>query len=286
MQTKQQKNKIKESCKKAFGLSRIAFFVAVSFLFVSEFSPVLPFLKGELHAQAKKRSGKQFKNSEVRIIRPRYFNKRMSFELGLNGKVTMNQSFIYTFQAGASLGFHLTESIGIELSGSYGFSADKTDKTFLQASPYEITTKIIRTKWDGFANLMWTPIYGKFQLPSGKLIYMDTFILAGAGAVGVEHRFDHCNEPTLPEGDLVKEAIINDQAIGDTYTPAFGGGIGQRIFISQNTAIRWDARFYMFNYTNNHTECSRFSLEASGNADLDTTSHSVVNIQLGVSYFL
>ena len=109
----------------------------------------------------------------------------------------------------------------------------------------------------------------------------------GAGAVGVEHQFDHCNEQLLGDGDqLVRDAIANTQPINDTYTPAFGGGIGQRFFISQKTAIRWDARFYTFSYANNDTECSRFSNLESGDADLDPINHSVVNIQLGVSYFL
>ena len=46
-----------------------------------------------VHAKQKER----FKDTEIRVIRPSYFNKAKRFELGAGMNMVMNESFIYTF---------------------------------------------------------------------------------------------------------------------------------------------------------------------------------------------
>jgi hypothetical protein len=115
---------------------------------------------------------------EIRVIRPRYFAKRNRMELGAEFSAVMNQTFIYTYMVTGLATYHFSEYIGLELSGTYGFSIDKDDKKTLD-DQYQIKTQIIRTQYALGGTLLWTPIYGKFQMPSGRVVYFDTYLSAG-----------------------------------------------------------------------------------------------------------
>jgi len=96
--------------------------LCISGVFITSF---FAFPIPDLEAQDK------FEDIEVRVIRPRYFNKRFRLELGGSFTAVMNQNFIYTYLGTGMLSFHFAEWIGLELSGSYGFSIDKSDKNLL-----------------------------------------------------------------------------------------------------------------------------------------------------------
>src|SRR6185503_674806 len=108
----------------------------------------------------------RFDGYEIRVIRPRFMSKRGRLELGGEGTLIMNQSFIYTFMATGLLDYHFSEMFAAEFTGSYGASVDKEDKRILQDT-FSINTQILRTEYMGTGGLVWTPIYGKTQLSSG-----------------------------------------------------------------------------------------------------------------------
>lgn len=226
-------------------------------------------------------NAQDFKEFEIRVIRPKFFMKRQRLELGAQFNAIMNQTFIYTYSLGGSLGFHFTDSIGFEVNGTYGLSVDKEDKSALKDN-FDINTLIVRKKYDLTGSLMWTPIYGKYQLTSGRLIYFDTFISLGAGLVGAEWLYDHCPDP---------EEFAQSDPNRDPAPPAntqaylgFAAGIGQRYFLDKNLSLRWDLKGRMFNYDAADGDCARDSLKEQGIAI--EKNHINVNLGVGVSYFL
>ena len=130
------------------------------------------------------KQAERFKDVEIRVIRPRYFTKAKRFELGAGMNMIMNESFIYTFLATGLATYHFTETWSIEAMGAFGLSFDKNDKRIL-FDKFDIRTEIIRTLYQMEAMIQYTPIYGKWQFGSGRLIYFDTFIEAGGGMTGV-----------------------------------------------------------------------------------------------------
>ena len=48
-------------------------------------------------AYAQSDEDQRFENVEIRVVRPRFFNKRKRFELGTQFSAIMNETFIYTF---------------------------------------------------------------------------------------------------------------------------------------------------------------------------------------------
>ena len=176
----------------------------------------------------------RFSGYEIRVIRPRFMTKTNRVELGGQLVSIMNNSFIYTFLASGLLDYHFSEAWAIEINGAYGGSLDKQDKQLLQ-SDFGINTNILRTKYIAAGGLLWTPIYGKTQLPSGEVIYFDTFLTAEAGLTGIEYLYEQCT---------AKDTVKPPAAVKGY--PGMIIGFGQKYFVNEDTAVRWDVRDNLF----------------------------------------
>ena len=238
---------------------------------------VLSIISNDLvHAKQKER----FKDTEIRVIRPRYFTKAKRFELGAGMNMVMNEAFIYTFLATGLATYHFTETWSIEAMGSFGFSFDKNDKRIL-FDEFDIRTEIIRTSYQAEAMIQYTPLYGKWQFGSGRLIYFDSFIEVGGGMTGVSWQYsDFCESPD-PELSPDAEPPPPDK-IG-SY-PTVVGGLGQRYFVSKDLSYRWDFKYHTFFYNDIDSECAPETILEEGGVGIDT-SHSTITIQLGLSKY-
>ena len=121
---------------------------------------------------------------QINVIRPKFFVKKSRVELGTDFAAVINQTFTYTYLVSGTLVYHLTDSWGLALTGAYGYTVDKQDKEVLK-SKFAITVDIFTTDWIAESSLLWTPVYGKYQLASGRLVYFDTYIAAGFGMMGI-----------------------------------------------------------------------------------------------------
>lgn len=219
-----------------------------------------------------------FGGYEIRVIRPKYMTKRGRVELGGQGLLIMNQSFIYTFMATGILDYHFSEMFAMEIAGAYGFSIDKEDKRILE-DEFDIKTSILRTQYIFNGGLVWTPIYGKTQLPSGDLVYFDSFATLQAGMTGIEYTYEQC---VVPPDDSVGASNGDTTEKPPPKTagyPTFILGFGQKYFISQNTGLRWDVRDYFFQYNKADGSCDPEAGEAGSGV------HQNVTLQLGASTF-
>jgi outer membrane beta-barrel protein len=224
---------------------------------------------------AQESPNERFKNVEIRVIRPRFFNKAKKIELGVQFTSIMNESFIYTFLATGLVGYHFNESWAMEFAGAYGLNLDKEDKRVL-FDEFGIKTKIFRTVYTAEANLQWTPIYGKWQTSSGRLIYFDTYLSVGGGMSGIEWKFsDFCTEPNA---DVATNAAPIPDDTTQTY-PTFLFGLGQRYFVSKDTAWRWDIRNHSLMYQKEDSACDP-AVEESG-----AGIHNNITLQFGASKF-
>ncbi len=222
----------------------------------------------------------RFKNTEIRVIRPRYFNKSKRFELGAAFNAIMNESFIYTFMGTGIATFHFNEEWAIEGTLSYGLNVDREDKRVL-FDEFDIKTQIFRTQYQAELALQYTPIYGKWQLPSGRLIYFDTYLSAGVGQTGIDWRYDDfCEAPSATDKDA--EALPTNVVKG---YPTFMVGGGQRYFINRTTSYRFEIKFHRFLYNEIDAECSPLKAQATGQQFASGASHDVITILLGISRF-
>lgn len=218
--------------------------------------------------------GSTFEEFEIRVIKPRYFSKRYRLELGSQFIAVTNQTFIYTYLASANLGYHVTESLGLRFTGAFGFSSDKSDRESLQ-NQFEIKTQILPTSQILSGEGMWTPMYGKFQLSSGRLIYFDTYFSGGLGSTTIGYTFDQCS--SFQEGNRI---IPKRQPRSQSYF-TYLMGIGQRFFLSDKESLNWDIKTQYF--TSNPVDGG--CVEEEPDASKDTVNQNLT-VQFGYSRFI
>lgn len=221
----------------------------------------------------------RFQDVEIRVIRPRYFNKSKKFELGAQFSTILNETFIYTFMGTGLATFHFSEEWAVEGTVSIGFSVNKEDKRVL-FDEFDIKTQIFRTLYNSEIAIQYTPMYGKWQLSSGKLVYFDTFFTAGFGTTGIDWRYnDFCDEPDFnnPGAEEVPSNVV------EPY-PTFMVGVGQRYFVSKTVSYRLDFRVHRFLYNTLDTECAPKQVRAN-NDFIDNAVHDTITLQLGTSVY-
>lgn len=206
-----------------------------------------------------------FNEFEIRVIRPRYFIKKNSFELGLQTGFVANQTFVNTYLGIFILGFHINEAFGFEMSGASAISQNKQDKIILSRD-FSINSQNAPVANFYGGNFMWTPMYGKYQLTTGRVVYFDTFFSMGAGLLGISEKYEQCTGSSHRDPTVV------------SY-PYAEIGLGQRFFFSKRDSIRWDVKSPWFAANTADDSCDP---DAEGVSYINQN----INIQLGYSRFL
>ena len=172
------------------------------------------------------------KQRQVRVIQRRLFEKDGQTNLTLGVGILPNDPFQTYTQGNLRIGHHITESLSLEVSGSYVFLTRASDLAdILNKESINIFSRDLQ-KWRGNVVLNWSPIYGKFAFAGQKLAHFDWFFGAGAGALGVE-------SPTV-EALADAKAATTAEAIVTT---------GWDIHLAQEFALRVDVRQFIFKKT-------------------------------------
>ncbi|MEN9810746.1 MAG: hypothetical protein RLZZ488_2313 [Pseudomonadota bacterium] len=177
----------------------------------------------------------QFTNVEIRVIRQKFFQKSVRVELGANLAAVMNKAYTYTYLPSAKLGLHMTEWLEIFGEGAVGITINKSDCTELGG---KFSIEPIVDEFDNMigGGVALTPIYGKYQIASGDVVYFDWFLIAGGGLANMKQREQGC-KPRAPD-EPVKLPI--------PYSPVqFNFGMGQRFFLNKSAALNWYLRDYV-----------------------------------------
>lgn len=190
------------------------------------------FCPGYVSANEDKKNN--FGNFEIRVIRTKYFQKSTRFEIGASVGAVMNSSFTYTYLPTAKLGLHALEWLEIFGEGAAGITINKSSCTDL-GTKFNIEPIVDEIGSILGGGLALTPIYGKYQLSGGDVVYFDWYFTGGGGVAAMRNRKQGC-KPLGP----------NEQSVLPTeYNPSqFFAGTGQRYFLSKNSALNWGLRFF------------------------------------------
>ncbi len=218
----------------------------------------------------------RFSNYEIRVIRPRFFQKRQRVEAGGGLLMVTNDTYVHTLMASGLLSYHFTESLALEAAAAIGTSLDKQEKSIL-VDDFDIKTEVFRTLYFFEGSILYTPVYGKVQLPKGRLVYFDTFLSLGAGMTGVQWQYsDMCQEPNF-ERNPNAEPVPADSV--KSY-PTLAYGIGQRIFRNRKTAFRWELKGHSVFYDTADSACN-----STAAANSESATHNNITLQIGASQF-
>ncbi|MCB0308319.1 MAG: outer membrane beta-barrel domain-containing protein [Bdellovibrionales bacterium] len=165
----------------------------------------------------------------IDVVQGRLFRKALRHEFSLDGGLIVDNQFLFYQLLQPRYTFHLRESIGFELSFGKAFHQERAiidalkdvqcDPDNNPSTPTVDCSVALDPPPDPlknmyFANIIWSPIYGKFSIFSKKIYHFDIYMLAGGGMFDNErsNRF------------------------------AFNVGAGAKVFVNDWFAVRVDFR--------------------------------------------
>ena len=165
----------------------------------------------------------------VRVLQRRLYQTDGEFQLTLYAGAVPNDPFFNYFPVGLRFGYHISESIAIELSGAYNIQSTTELKDFLEED--ENTDVFVRDvqRWRANVAVLWSPIYGKFSFLGTKLAHFDWYFGAGVGVLGAENPAD---------GDLTVTST--------SIKPEVAIITGWNLHLHQRWALRLDYRQFVF----------------------------------------
>ncbi len=189
--------------------------------------------------------------SELGVVQNRLYSKQQKWELDLFGGFLTSDPFLSVKNAGANLGYHLTETWGVHVMGWKAFVSDSSAKTTLEQGSKRANTNPPRYYFGSEVSA--SILYGKLSLVGKKIIYYDMHLLGGAGATGTEN--------------------------GTYFTPSIG--IGQQVYLNKFLSLNVDYRLMYYNETIKEKEIP----EKIGH-DVGTRANWTNAITIGVGFLI
>lgn len=161
------------------------------------------------------------KNSEIRVVQKVLYTKEKRLEMGAHLGILPFDRFTWSPQLALTGGYHLSENVAVEaqLGGGYGFPNGFYND--LAGPEYGVAVEAYRYLASATVDAQWSPIYAKMNLGRAGILHHDVYLLAGAGAT--------LEQSVFPSGDIA-------------IAPTLPIGIGARVFVSPNAALRFELR--------------------------------------------
>jgi len=158
--------------------------------------------------------------AEMGVVQNRLYSKARKFEVGFYGGIISSDPFLTVKNAGASVGFHFSEYLGLNFIAWKSYSSPSTA---LQTFEETIGATTNNNKPQGFygAEGAASILYGKLSLVGRKIIYYDFHLLGGVGQTQTES--------------------------GNYITPF--AGLGQQTYLSSFFSLRIDYRLMRYEET-------------------------------------
>jgi len=222
---------------------------------------------------------KRKKRGIVKVIQKKYFLKYRRLELTPQLGYVGNDHFIQRLAVGASIGYHINDLLNIELFFSYLPDLEETDYKALTKrfrNEEEVVPDISRVTFLGVVNIALSPIYGKIELGTNRVINYDIYLGAGFGVAMSKDDTAIIRSPCDAwETVADRKAHPEDgcQYVDQAHFVTNAGG-GLRIVFNEWIGIRLDARQF------SHIE----QVYRDGDIGLEMKQNFMIS--LGASFFL
>jgi outer membrane beta-barrel protein len=161
------------------------------------------------------------KNSELRVVQKVLYPLAGRSEIDVALGVMPFDGFTVAPQVTGAYTQHLSEKVGVQVQVGGGYGLKTARYVLLESSTYGVAVEAYRYLASLEAAAEYTPIYAKMNLGNGTILHHDVFFVLGAGAT--------LEQSVFPSGEI-------------TVAPTFPVGIGTRVYVSPNMAIRAEFR--------------------------------------------
>jgi outer membrane beta-barrel protein len=178
--------------------------------------------------------------NKVPPISGQLYMKAGRFELTPTLNLSVNDPFFSKFFGGLKLGYHLTESWSVGVTGAAGTSTPTDSASICTANQgcakptdaqlYQVPGRI---RSMAGAELAWSPVYGKLAILAEVPVHFDLSILGGADWISY---------------DEVLSAAVAAGGTKPGKVSSIGGhlGLGMRLFLSRLMALRLEVKDYVY----------------------------------------
>ena len=182
------------------------------------------------------------KKRVIQTLQRKDFMKIGRYEFAPHVGFVTNDPFVRRILFGAGLGYHITEVLGIEASGSFSpelgegdTSADYKRITRQLLTVNQVSPDISKILAIANASFQFSPIYGKLAVGSSGIINFDIF---GSFGTGIVLTRDDANAFGIENPDDDPDFDATDQQMH----PTLNYGFGARVVLSEGFAIRVEGR--------------------------------------------
>lgn len=161
--------------------------------------------------------------SEISVIQKKYLPKTGRFQFFLGAGITTNTPWFTNYGGKANLGYHFTESFGLELSTLFLTSSQRQVAKELLDNHGVQADQFIYTKGYYGLDLVWSPVYGKIAWNNKKIINYEMYFSLGGGTSSTKSKEENVSTVHL--------------------------GLGQIFALSKGVAFRWDYGINIFQAT-------------------------------------
>lgn len=158
-------------------------------------------------------------SDRIKSVQRKAFLKRQRVEIFPYFGLDLNDPFFQHFIIGGAVGFHLADSMSVELrAGGVVGSVEQNAIRFVRQETDSLIEDPPEFQWHADVDFAWAPFYGKISLLGEGILHFDTYLTAGPGV-------------------FATDAAVN---------PSMNIGIGQRYFINDWLVARVELRDYIF----------------------------------------
>lgn len=161
------------------------------------------------------------KDTDISVVQNLLYPKKGKSELGFHAGWMPFDLYTTTPVGAVSYTMHRSELLGFEahLGGGYGLKSGQYRE--LEGPAYGIAPDAYRYLGSLLIDAQYSPIYAKMNVMGNRVFHHDIYLLGGAGLT-------------------VEQAVIPDNTLA--FAPTIGLGVGARVFLSEDAAIRVQLR--------------------------------------------
>ncbi len=202
--------------------------------------------------EARRRAREEGKKRLVKVIMPKAFLKYRKVELTPQVGLSNNDNFVRRLFVGVGIGYHINDLLSIEGTFAYLPNLGETDYkplTLRFREGEEVVPDISRVVFIGVGNMSLSPIFGKIELGTQRIINYDIYFTAGIGVVSTQDDMEIVHNEDCLDFETRAERQSNatpengcDYVDQEHFVSNFGGGF--RIVFNEWIGVRLDIRQY------------------------------------------
>ncbi|RLB56897.1 MAG: hypothetical protein DRI34_08480 [Deltaproteobacteria bacterium] len=127
----------------------------------------------------------EVRQDRIKAIQRKPFIKKGRWDLSPLFVLSLNDAFYQKMGGGASIAYHVADSLGIELHAAFVGTIQTDMVTFFQQANQALP-KVSQLRYYMTLNAQWSPLYGKLSVFTDEIVHFDAYLVGGFGIAQTE----------------------------------------------------------------------------------------------------